>query len=100
MRDSNILESLAIMIIYEISFDEKFNSFAKNLYNLFCYIYQNFLLVCGYYTNKFSTGNILLNKLKSIINEKLNMNLKKGENKILIRKNNNNVFNSIRDIIE
>lgn len=100
MRDSKILETLAIFIIYDISFDNKFISHAKNLYNLFSTVYQNFLIVTDYFLNKISNGNMNIERTINIIQDKLDIVLKPGESKSLIRKNNNSIFNSVRDIIQ
>ena len=100
MKDSKILETLAIIIIYDISFDDKFSSFAKNLYNLCCIVYQNFLIVIEYYIDKFSNRNKIFDHTINLIQEKLEIVLKPGENESLVRKNNNKIFNCIRDIIQ
>lgn len=100
MKDASILETLGIFVIYGISFDEKFSNFSKTLYNLSSLIYQNFLLCCKYYLDKITNGNYIINRTKNLVNDKLEMKIKEEETKTYIRKNNNNIFNSIRDILE
>jgi len=45
-------------------------------------------------------GNHIINRMKNLVDEKLEIKIKDGETKTYIRKNNNNIFNSIRDILE
>jgi hypothetical protein len=100
LKDATILETVGIFIIYGISFDDKFSCYAKALFNLCCLIYQNFLLCCKYYFDKITMGNHIINRMKNLVDKKLEIKIKDGETKTYIRKNNNNIFNSIRDILE
>jgi len=99
-KDANKLEILSIILIYEICFDKNFSSLSKMLYNLMISLYQNFLLVSDSFCCKMGNGTPQFQKLVSIIKEKLNLNLKTGELSNLIRKNNTNIFNCIRELVE
>ena len=94
-----MLEILSIILIHQISYEENYYFLTKNLYNLLCQAYQNFLLTSEYLTAKMSNGNLIISKTHKIILEKLN--LKSGEEcKTILRKNNNILFNSIKSLIE
>lgn len=102
VRDSCALEFISIIISFEASNDTKVLTTTINiLKNLLYLIHQNFLIICDYLLSKVSSdsySNVWVNKIQNLILTKMNKRLKKGENVVLLKHNNDNIFASFKNI--
>ena len=100
MIDALLLELLSINLIYLFCFHEKYNQLSKKLYNISLLSHQTFLLTGEFIISKSLFGNNLQNKTYISLKEKLNTRFRNEDPKLFLRRNNTNLFNSIKESIK
>jgi hypothetical protein len=100
MQDAKMLELLSINLIYMFCFHEKYNQLTKKLYNISLLTHQTYLLTGEFIISKSLYGNILQNKSYISLKEKLKLRIRNEDPKLFLRRNNTNLFNTIKESIE
>jgi hypothetical protein len=102
IKESNLLELIAVMVCYDASYDIKvFNITINNLKNLIYLAHQNFLIIADFLLTKLSgemNSDVFYHKVQNLILTKLAKRIIKGENVNALKQNSENIITTIKGI--